>query len=244
MGLFNWAQIKNLSSELFQNCKATQHLFEVVQDFYQNFVGLQNSFYKLRGMLFQLILANPTLLDARLSRIENQLRDRLRCITHAIQAAIHQRFAINYLNPAEMAELFRNLEERAAEASCELLVQYHSDLFQIETSLLYDGQDGHILIHIPMTPKNSLLRLFRLNPFPLPLFETHHLLPEREKRSMTKVKMEVTVTQNLVASENHFKSAFKNSESIYFILVLFPCMCFSFSIFSFDVHEFPVNLFV
>jgi hypothetical protein len=57
-------------------------------------------------------------------------------------------------------------------------VQYHSDLFQIETSLLYDGKDGHVLIHVPMTPKNSLLRLFRLHPFPLPLFDTHHLLPD------------------------------------------------------------------
>jgi len=77
-----------------------------------------------------------------------------------------------------MAELFQKLEERVAEAGCELLVQYHSDLFQIETSLLYDSQDGHILIHVPMTPKNLLLRLFRFHPFPLPLFKTPHLLPD------------------------------------------------------------------
>ncbi len=70
---------------------------------------------------------------------------------------MHQRFAVDYLNPAEMAELFKKLEERALEAGCELLVQYHSDLFQIETSLLYNGRDGHLLLHIPMTPKNSLL---------------------------------------------------------------------------------------
>jgi hypothetical protein len=177
MGLFNRAQIENLRGELFQQ-KATRRLFEVVQDFSQNFVGLQNSFNELRSLLFSLILANPTLLDARLSRIENQLRDRLRRVTHAIQSAVHQRFAVDYLNPAEMAELFRKLEERAAEAGCELLIQYHSDLFQIETSLLYDGQDAHLLLHVPMTPKNSLLQLFRLYPFPLPMFETHHLLPD------------------------------------------------------------------
>jgi len=176
MGLFNWAEIKHLHSELFQNCKATQHLFEVVQDFSQNFMGHQNSFYELWSMHFQLILANPTLLDARLSRIENQLRDRLR--RHAIQAAVHQRFSVDYLNPAEMAELFRKLEIRTAEAGLELLVQYHSDLFQIETSLLYNSQYGHLLIHMKMTLKNSLLRLFCLHPFPLPMFETHHLLPD------------------------------------------------------------------
>jgi hypothetical protein len=85
---------------------------------------------------------------------------------------------VDYLNPAEMAELFKKLEERANEAGCELLIQYHSNLFQIETSLLYDGQDAHLLLHVPMTPKNSLLRLFWLHPFPLPMFETHHLLPD------------------------------------------------------------------
>ncbi len=99
-------------------------------------------------------------------------------MTHTIQSDIHQRFAVDYLNPAEMAELFKKLEERANKAGCELLVQFHSDLFQIETSLLYDVQDGHLLIHVPMTPKNSLLQLFWLHPFPLPMFETHHLLPD------------------------------------------------------------------
>jgi len=178
MGLFNRAQIESLHGELFQQKKATRRLFEVVQDFSQNFVGIQNSFHEIRSLLFSLVLANPTLLDARLSRIENQLRDRLCRVTHAIQSAVHQRFAVDYLNPAEMAELFKKLEERALEAGCELLVQYHSDLFQIETSLLYDGRDGHLLLHVPMTPKNSLLRLFRLHPFPLPMFETHHLLPD------------------------------------------------------------------
>jgi hypothetical protein len=95
MGLFNRAQIENLRGELFQQKKATRRLFEVVQDFSQNFVGLQNSFNELRSLLFSLVLANPTLLDARLSRIENQLRDRLRRVTHAIQSAVHQRFAVD-----------------------------------------------------------------------------------------------------------------------------------------------------
>ncbi len=110
-------------------------------------MGLPNSFNELRSLLFSLVLANPTLLDAHLTRIENHLWDRLQRVTHAIQSALHQRFAVDYLNPAEMAELFKKLEEWANEAGCELLIQLHSNLFQIETSLLYDRQDGHLLIH-------------------------------------------------------------------------------------------------
>ncbi|MFY7792423.1 MAG: hypothetical protein ACOVQS_01535, partial [Chitinophagaceae bacterium] len=122
----------------------------------------------------------PTLFDSRLSRLENQLRGRLQRVTHAIQAAMHQRFAIDYLNPAELVNLFDQLARRADEAGCELLIQYHSDLFQVETSLLFDGQDGHLLIHVPMAPKGTLLRLFRLHPFPLPMFDTHHLMIDAE----------------------------------------------------------------
>jgi hypothetical protein len=132
----------------------------------------------MRVALFHSIVANPTLLDACLTWIENELQDRLRQVTHSIQAAIHQRFVVDYLNLSEMAALFKKLEERADKARCELLVEYHSDLFQIEASLLYNSKDGHLLIHVPMTPKNSLLWLFGLHPFPLPLFETHHLLPD------------------------------------------------------------------
>jgi len=99
-------------------------------------------------------------------------------VGHAIQAALHHRFAMDYLNPKDLVTLFSKLQKRAYKAGCELLINYHSDLFQVEASLLFDGLDGHILIHVPMTPKDSLLRLFRLHPFPLPLFDTHHLMPD------------------------------------------------------------------
>ncbi len=52
-------------------------------------------------------------------------------MTHAVQSAVHQRFAVNYLNPAEMVELFRKLEERAQEARCELLVQSIPTFFKL-----------------------------------------------------------------------------------------------------------------
>jgi hypothetical protein len=51
-------------------------------------------------------------------------------VTHAIQAAMHQHFAIDYLNPAELVTLFLQLSLKAEEAGCNLLIQYHSDLFR------------------------------------------------------------------------------------------------------------------
>jgi len=100
----------------------------------------------------------------------------LRQVTYAKQAAMHQRFAFNYLNLAKLVTLFQELEKKADEAGCDLLIQYHSDLLKVENSLLFDRSDGHVLIHTPIVPRGTLLRLFRLHPFPLPMFNTHHLM--------------------------------------------------------------------
>jgi hypothetical protein len=138
MGVFNRAQIKALKAELFDLKENTGCLFEVVQDFSKNMKSIETGFNELRTTLLYQVMFNPTLFDTRLSRIENQLRNRLRRVTHAIQAAIHQRFAVDYLNPSELAVLFEKLEKKASDSGCDLLIKYHSDLFQVETSLLFD----------------------------------------------------------------------------------------------------------
>ena len=178
MGAFNLAQIEALKSELFELKENTGRLFEVIQDFSKNMQAIEDSFNEMRSTMIKSLILDPVLFDARLARLENQIRYRLQRVGHAIQAALHHRFAMDYLNPKELVTLFGKLQRRADEAGCELLINYHSDLFQVEASLLFDGLDGHILIHVPMAPKDSLLRLFRLHPFPLPLFDTHHLMPD------------------------------------------------------------------
>jgi hypothetical protein len=139
MGVYNWAQIIALKNELFEVKDNVGQLFEVVQDYSKNMLAIETGFNELRTTLFYQLMFNPTLFDTRLTRLENQLRSWLSRVTHAIQAAMHQRFAINYLNPSELQTLFRTLEAKAEEAGCDLLIKYHSDLFQVESSLLFDG---------------------------------------------------------------------------------------------------------
>jgi len=157
MGAFNTAQIEALNSELFELKENTGRLFEVIQDFTKNMRAIEDSFNELQSTLLMSSMFNPVLFDARLLRLENQIRHRLQRVGHAIQAALHHHFAMDYLNPKKLVTLFNKLQKRADEARCELLINYHSDLFQVEASLLFDGLDRHILIHVPMTPKDSLL---------------------------------------------------------------------------------------
>jgi hypothetical protein len=82
-----------------------------------------------------------------------------------------------------------------------LLVQYHSDLFQVETSLLFDGQDGHLLIQVPMVTKGTLLRLFQLHPFPLPMFDTHHLMIDAEDDILAILSSEIRYNIQLSSTD-------------------------------------------
>ena len=178
MGIYNSVQIQFLKNELLEVKDNVKRLFEVVQRYDKELADISAAIREISTALLIMAVADPSYFDARLTRIENQLRDRLRMATHALQAAQHRRLAIDYLSPRQVRALYARLVARAAEFGCELVIQQHSDLFQIEVSLLFDGSDAHILIHVPMVPRQSLLRLFKLHPFPLPFFDDHFLIPD------------------------------------------------------------------
>jgi hypothetical protein len=150
----------------------------VVQQLDKEIAEINHAIREISTALLIMAVSEPSYFDARLTRIENQLRDRLQMATHALQTAQHRRLAIDYLSPMQVRALYARLVSRASEFGCELVLQHHSDLFQIEVSLLFDGSDAHLLIHVPMVPRQSLLRLFKLHPFPLPFFDDHFLIPD------------------------------------------------------------------
>jgi len=178
MGIYNSLQIEWLKHELLEVKENINRLFQVVQRHDQHIQEIFNAIRDISTHFLVLLVLNPTLFSTRLSRIENQIRDRLRIATHAIQTAQHRRLAVDYLTSQEIRALFSKLKARALELGCELLIEHHSALFQLEVSLLFDGEDAHILIHVPMVPQRSLLRLFKLHPFPLPFFDEHFLIPD------------------------------------------------------------------
>ncbi len=144
---------------------------------------------------------------------------------------MHQHFAIVYLNPAKLLTLFHQLSSKAEEAGCDLLIQYHSDLFQLETSFLFDCQDGHVLIHVPMVPKGMLLRLFQLHPFPLPMFATHHLMIDAQDDILAILSSETGY--NIQLSSTYLLSCHQKNQVF---------MCDSFGVMSKQFKHMPVSL--
>jgi len=107
----------------------------------------------------------------------DQLRANLQKLIRALQAAHHRRLSIDLLPSDTLKRLFDAAARKARSHHHQLLLRHPSDLLQIETSYVHDGHDVHLILHIPMSPSDSLLRLFQLRPFPLPFSETHMLMP-------------------------------------------------------------------
>ena len=68
--------------------------------------------------------------------------------------------------------------QQAASLDADLLLENPTDLFQIETSYIFDGSDITLVLHIPMSNRGATLRLMRFHPFPLLFSTTHFLFPK------------------------------------------------------------------
>ena len=177
MGLYNLGQINKLQSELQDANVRHNRLVEIVEDHDNHLKVINSTIDHLLTGLNILAIHDSALVSTRLSHIEAQIKERIQIAVHTIQQAQHRRLAVDFLSHVQLRRLYARLQAQADENECTLLTQQHSDLFQLEASYFFDGSDVHILLHVPMVPKESLLRLFRLHSFPLPLTKDHSLIP-------------------------------------------------------------------
>ena len=180
MGIFNSAQIDKLQTELHTTIDKHNRLVEVVETHGHEIDSVNQTMTNLVHSFHTLVHNDPGLTSSRLTHIENQIKERIQTAIHVIQQAQHRRLAVDFLSHVQLRQLYSRLQLQAEENGCLLLTRQHSDLFQLEASYFFDGKDVHILLHVPMVPKESLLRLFRLHPFPLPLTKDHALIPSSD----------------------------------------------------------------
>jgi hypothetical protein len=153
-------------------------LVEVVQQQQDDLHKLNVSVSKLQQDLLTVTINDPAYVSSLLLLVEGRIQEQLQMANHVIQMAMQRRLSIDLLSVAELRALYDKILRKADRAGYYPLIGHHSDLFQIESSYFHDGRDVHLLLHVPMVPDGSLLRLFRLHPFPLPLSKEHMLVPD------------------------------------------------------------------
>ena len=107
-----------------------------------------------------------------------QLHFYLQKLVRGLQAAHLRRLSVDLLDDKQLQHIFDSAARQANAHNYMVMIEHPSDLFQIETSYLHDGQDVQLILHIPMTPPDAVLRLFQLHPFPLPFTDSHFIMPD------------------------------------------------------------------
>jgi hypothetical protein len=180
MGWFTQRRLNNLRVRL-DEVEDQQHRLLYVQAVQiQRIEEIENS---LKGLYEMLKTSHSTWISySSLDYSRDQLRANIQKLIRALQAAHHRRLSIDLLPSATLKKLFDAAARKAQAHHHQLLLRHPSDLLQIETSYVHDGTEVHLILHIPMAPSDSLMRLVQLRPFPLPFSDTHMLMPNPDNQ--------------------------------------------------------------
>jgi hypothetical protein len=86
-----------------------------------------------------------------------QLHFHLQKLVRSLQAAHLCRLSVDLLDGKHLRHIFDSAAQQAKTHNYQLMLQHPSDLFQIETSYVHNGQDVNLILHVPMAPIDSIL---------------------------------------------------------------------------------------
>jgi hypothetical protein len=180
LGIYNTVQIQYLWQELSETKAGLSKLIELQLAQMEQLKDIDITFQVLFKTMSLQSMQDPGLLEARLNRFHAQLLERIQIAQNVIQQAQHRRLSVELLSQSQVSSLFSKLHQTAAKHGCKLMLDHQSDLFQVETSYFFDSQNVHLLVHVPMITPDSMLRLFKLHPFPIPLQDDHFIMPKAD----------------------------------------------------------------
>jgi len=178
MGIYSVAQINQLKTTLADTQFAQDRIIETLikTDDEQNKIKETITF--LDRLTKDWKNLNAGLYGARINRMEKIVHRLITKTTNTFQMAQNHRLAIDFLDAEELTALYQMITKKANELQLTLLTSKPLDLFQLEISYFSDGKDLHLMLHIPAVARDSLLKLFKMHPFPLPINTKMALLPK------------------------------------------------------------------
>ena len=178
MSIFDQKQYDKLQKAVTTTKEIQKRLIQVVNNQAQAIDDIKHSLDKFNTKLDMAILLNPANMDAALQSSNRKIRLEIDRVYRALQAAQYRRLALDFLDADKASDLYTMLTKTAKDANCNLLITQPADIFQLELSYFFNGDIITLLLHVPMVPKGSLLRLVKLHPFPLPIAGNYSIVPD------------------------------------------------------------------
>ena len=193
MGMFDKHHYAKMQKQIEEQHAITKRLIEVVNTQGKAINDILSSLDQFQSQLDAQAALNPANLDAALQSTNRKVRLEVSQVFRVLQTAQWRRLSMDFLSEEQSNELYDTLEATALESGSTLLIQKPSDIFQLELSYFYNGDIITLLLHVPMVPKGSLLRLVKLHPFPLPVAGNYSIVPDVDSEilalSVTEVRM-------------------------------------------------------
>ncbi|MGV0982827.1 MAG: hypothetical protein ACOYB0_10750, partial [Polynucleobacter sp.] len=178
IGLFPDARITKLQTALSSTIAAQQKLIRVVNSQATTISRIEKSINELKSNLLATVVFNPAEMNNVLRSTIDQIRRDISQVFNVLQIAQLRRLALEFLSSDQIQELYDTLVRHAKQTDTELLIRNPTDVFQVEMSYFFDGSDITLLLHIPLVPVHSMMRLIKLHAFPLPISEHYSLIPD------------------------------------------------------------------
>ena len=176
-GLYNNYRINQLNRDLEEVKGKHNQLIEILDDQQNSIDQINFTITTIMNYIKFAHKIDPFRFLSQCNSIEQQIQNNLHRVIHAVQMAQVRRLSVDLLDSFQLDRLFKRLKLEAKNLDNVLLIDKISDLFQLEVTYFSDGQDVHLLIHVPSVPKNGLLDLYKLHPFPLPIDGNYSLIP-------------------------------------------------------------------
>jgi len=176
MGWFTHRRLNNLCDQISEvNNEQHRHL-QIQQTTMTCLYALEKV---LREVIVEMEWSENTWVNYfALDHARVQLHFHLQKLVRGLQAAHLRRLSVDLLDSKQLGHIFDTAAKQANAHNYQLMLEHPSDLFQIDTSYIHNGQDVHLILHVPMAPPDSILRLFQLHPFPLPFTDSHFIMPD------------------------------------------------------------------
>ena len=182
LGAFNTVKLQGLDAQISKQDKELTLMKDITQIQDNHLKNLDQKVDLHNAMFWELQDHNPALYQSIYQTAITHIRKTTRLVTSAISHAQRHRLAPGVFSSESLEAVVDHAEQVAKENNYLNYVHHTSDLYQLETSFLYNPVEHVfiIILHIPMVKKEHLLTMYKYEPQPLAthLTENSSLVPD------------------------------------------------------------------
>ena len=200
MGTLTDKKYERLQKSLTTTNIVQKKLIEVVNNQEQDIQRISKTLDRYQEQFDYISIMNPANMETAYRSAGNKLKAEIDRIQNVLQIAQWRRLALDFLSTNQLQNLYTTLLKSAMNAHSDLLITKPSDLLQLELSYFFDGTIVTLLLHVPMVPAGSLLRLIKLHPFPLPISGNYSIVPDVDTQILALSNSEIRMSAQFPAT--------------------------------------------